>query len=213
MRRLSKYLAIAVWLVYLFQANLFAQLNSNYEGKNVKILLKNGRSLSGKVVKQTEDKVKLGFNDGNISIDKDDIEKVIVIVENAGEKNIADIPSGINITYRFFWARVSGMPQEIEYPIVRMRCTNNSNKEINNIDFKVVFASKSNKEILSEAKGRFSNLPPGYSKTIDFLCEEGYGLLDLYVAKREIYAEVFINNKFYKKLVFNFADCDNWHSL
>lgn len=203
MKRLSKYFVIVLWIICLFQIDLFAQVDNNYENKNVEIILANGRSLSGKVIKQTDDKMKLEINNENVSVEKKDIEKIIIVIENntdIGKTNDNAIPLGINIAYRFFWVAISGMSESTQYPIVRIRCTNNLSKEIDKISFKVRFVYKINKQILSETESDLSNLPPGYSKTIDLLCEQGYGLLDLYEARRRIYAQVYINNKFYKEL-------------
>lgn len=158
----------------VFPICLFAQLESNYVNKYVKVTLKNGGTIGGKVIRQTDEQITLEFGGGgNFSLAKDRIEQIIVVEDNPNieKRNYgAGIPSGFSIEYRFFWARIKGMSEETQYPIVRLSCTNNSNIRIDNIDFKVVYVW--GKEILSEVEESLSGLPQGYSKTIDLLCEK-----------------------------------------
>ncbi len=81
-KTLFKYLVIFLLIICLSQTGLFAQLNDNYENKHVQVLLKNGRSLDGKVINQTEEKITLEIYGGNISFYKKDIEQINIKEED-----------------------------------------------------------------------------------------------------------------------------------
>lgn len=86
MKILFKYLVIFLWIISLSQPGLFAQFNDNYENKYVQIFLKNERSLDGKVIHQTEEKITLEIYGGEVSFYKEDIERIdIKEYEEQGE--------------------------------------------------------------------------------------------------------------------------------
>ena len=86
MKILFKYLVIIFSIICLSQTSLFAQLNNNYKDKYVQVILKNGRSFDGKVVNQTEEKITLEINVGNISFYKKDIEQINIKEKEEQEK-------------------------------------------------------------------------------------------------------------------------------
>lgn len=215
MSTVFKYLTIIITLICLFQTCLFAQLEGNYVNMDVKVTLKNGRMIEGKIVSQTDEGITLEIANGagNVTFYKNNIEQIVAQEENisAKERNYSSIPSGVSIEYRFRW----GCDENFHcYPVVELRTKNNSDKEIESLRFKVLFITERGKEVFSEVTAWSSNMPPRYSTTTALVATQGVeGYQFKFGSVPELSARVYINDEFIRELRMGDKWSTQWFGL